>query len=68
MFSVTYGRSVVFVGYKKTGRPQGNLFHQPDIRLKNTPKNNLIDVPEKAISSFTEASKKNNGTQSVVKI
>jgi len=23
---------------QKSGRPQGNLFYQPDIRLKNTPK------------------------------
>ena len=34
---------------------------------KTHTKNNLIDVLEKATSSFTEASKKNNGTQSVVK-
>jgi hypothetical protein len=38
----------------KSGWPQGNLFYQPDIRLKNTPK--IIDVSEKATSSFTEAS------------
>ena len=42
---------------QKSGRPQGNLFYQPDIRLKHT-KNNLIDVPEKTTSSFTEASTK----------
>jgi hypothetical protein len=32
------------------------LFYQPEIRLKTHTKNNLIDVPEKATSSFTEAS------------
>ena len=41
---------------QKSGRPQGNLFYQPDNRLKNTPKNNLIDVPEKTTFSFTEPS------------
>ena len=43
---------------QKSGRPQGNLFYQPDIRPKKHTKNNLIYVPEKATSSFTEASKK----------
>ena len=41
---------------QKSGGPQGNLFYQPEIRLKTHTKNNLIDVPEKATSSFTEAS------------
>ena len=53
---------------QKNGRPQGNLFYQPDIRLKKPTKNNLIDVPEKTISSFTEASKKITVLKSVVKI
>ena len=41
---------------QKSGRPQGNLFYQPDNRLRNTPKNYLIDVPEKTTFSFTEPS------------